>query len=412
LLLKVLEAAGTPVAVMAAINRSLQQAVMVQDPRRLSLTIDPADTAQMASGLAKLVWLSHPSSSRTAPLCLVLTHAADNETAPLSAVAPNAAVRMLLYTPLRVVTHLELDFVNEISQADVDVLGSGMPRLRSFSIKDNPDITSLDLKALQQLEEAFIKNCANLTNLSVAGCARLTELDCQSNNLTALEVSGCTQLKVLDCDFNNSLTTLGGLVDTVALEQLSVYDCAFTSLDLTHAANLHILWLPCDEDYFTSLALHPNTQLGFLQMASPGLLASLMSSGLITSATILILARCHVGMSLIAAVPELQDLQLCNCDMPEHWVLGALPALRTLSIKSGTGLASMDASDATSLVSLKLEDVDNLKSVALPGSLEDLTCENLPELEDLDLRALPDVKVVINACPALRLRMAHLTLNP
>jgi hypothetical protein len=36
----------------------------------------------------------------------------------------------------------------------------------------------------------------------------------------------------------------------------------------------------------------------------------------------------------------------------------------------------------------------------------------LPELEDLDLRSVPDVEVVINACPALRLRMAHLTLNP
>jgi hypothetical protein len=127
LLLKVLEAADTPVTVIAAISHALQQAVLLQNARRLSLTIDPDNPAQMGSGLANLAWLSRTSGStggrqrRTGPLRLSLKSAAGSE-ADLPAAVLTAAARVLLHAPLQVVTHLELHFANDITQADVDAL--------------------------------------------------------------------------------------------------------------------------------------------------------------------------------------------------------------------------------------------------------------------------------------------------
>jgi hypothetical protein len=107
-LLKVLEAAHTPVATIAAVSRSLQQAVLVQDPRRLNLFIDPADSTQLATGLHRLVWLSHSSSKngepqkqcRAGPLRVVLRNSACSRD-DLSIGMCTGAARVLLHTPLR-----------------------------------------------------------------------------------------------------------------------------------------------------------------------------------------------------------------------------------------------------------------------------------------------------------------------
>jgi hypothetical protein len=84
LVLKVLHAAETPAATAAALNRTLQHAVLVEDPRQLSLTMDLANAAQFGSGLAKITWLSRPKDKcsadpyRTGPLRLVLKSSGDN----------------------------------------------------------------------------------------------------------------------------------------------------------------------------------------------------------------------------------------------------------------------------------------------------------------------------------------------
>jgi Leucine-rich repeat (LRR) protein len=403
---------------MAAVSRSLQQAVLVQDPRRLSLTLDPANTAHMGSGLAQLVRLSHPSSSnggRTGPLRLILKHgAADNLAAQASSVvAPNAAVRMLLYTPMRVVTHLEVAFANDITQADVDVLGTGMPALRAFSLEQNTVISSLDLKSLPRLKEAHVNKCPKLTNLSVAGCTRLQQLNCKSNSLTTLYVSGCSLLKVLLCESNTELATLGGLADTAALEHLNVRWCALTSLDLTHAVHLHTLWLPERVQDVASLALPPNTRIECLLIASANLLASLISSGHIASLRVLWLEQCTVNVDVVANVPGLQKLGLLLCSMPKQWTLPALPTLHTLILRDCTGLTALDASSATALTCLTLSLLARLRSLVLPAGLQELTCEGLPQLADVDLRAAaPNVKVAIKRCPDFRLLTAHMTIEP
>ncbi len=324
---------------------------------------------------------------------------------------------MLLYTPLRVVTHLELAFANIITQANVDMLGSGMPALRSFLIEQNNAITSLNLKALPQLEEACITNCVKLTNLSVAGCTMLTELDCQSNNLTALDVSGCNQLQVLLCESNTELATLRGLADTAALEHLNVRWCALTSLDLTHAVHLHTLslWLPERVQDLSSLALPPNTRLECLLIASADLLASLVSSGHIDIASlhVLWLEQCTVNVDVVPTFPGLQQLGLFSCAVPKQWTLPALPTLHTLILRDCTGLTALDASSATALTCLTLSLLARLRSLVLPAGLQELTCEGLPQLADVDLRAAaPNVKVAIKRCPDFRLLTAHMTIEP
>jgi hypothetical protein len=98
--------------------------------------------------------------------------------------------------------------------------------------------------------------------------------------------------------------------------------------------------------------------------------------------------------------------------MPEQWVLASLSSLTTIEIKQCTGLTSLDATSATALTSLTLEGLDSLKRVALPASLQELTCERLPALADVDLSAAPDVEAVFTTCPAIRLRYHKLRINP
>jgi hypothetical protein len=419
-LLKVLEAADTPVDVMAAVCRSLQQAVLVQDPRRLSLTIDPARSAELGAGLASLAWLSHTSGSnsghqrRAGPLRLILKHAAGSGDTPCVIMLSSAA-RVLLHTPLRVVTHLELAFPNDISQADVDLLGSRMPLLRSFSMEQNQAVVSLDLKPLSQLEVAHVNKCACLADLSVTGCSRLQELLCQSNKLTALDISGCAQLRLLECDDNSELANLMGLgaAGTSTLEHLSVYNCtALTYLDLSQQLQLRKLWLPCEHGAFTGLSLPPSVRLELLQISARDMLATLISSGHIASLKSLCLHQFDFHVDMISTVPGLQELYLTECELPEQWVLAALPALSSLAVGSCTNLTSLDASAATAVTSLTLEDLPCLQSLVPPAGLKVVTFERLPELDEVDLRASPDVKVDISGCPALRLCMTNLTLKP
>jgi hypothetical protein len=418
-LLKVLEAADTPVDVMAAVCRSLQQAVLVQDPRRLSLTIDPARSAELGAGLASLAWLSHTSGKhgeqqqqqlRTGPLRLILKQARRVTSSPGVC---TVAARVLLHTPLRVVTHLDLVFNNKLRQSDVDLLGSRMPRLRSFKLEHNLVATSLDLSVLQHLVAAVVNNCPSLAYLSVAGCTRLKRLDCQSNNLTAVDVSGCDQLRLLHCDYNARLTEMTGLAAIVALEELSVFGCtALPSLSLPHAVQLHSLWLPCEGESLASLALPPDTRLEVLQTDQPDLLFAMILSGHIACVMELYLKRCVVDVNVVATVPGLESLELEGCQLPGQWVLASLPAMSSLVIKSCTKLACLDASAATALTSLSLEEVDSLQHVALPAGLKELSCEGLPRLSAVDLCAAPDVKAVIRCCPAVRVSLPNLTLEP
>jgi hypothetical protein len=196
--------------------------------------------------------------------------------------------------------------------------------------------------------------------------------------------------------------------------ELSVWACTtLTSLDLSHAVQLHSLLLPCLKgNRFTSLALPPNTQLGVLQMASPDLLASLISGGRIAAVDELTLHWCQVDANVVTTVPGLVDLRLQSCAMPEQWLLSSLPALKALTVSTCTGLTSLDASAATTLTFLKLEGLNSLKSFVPPTSLKSLTCERLPKLADVDLSVVPDVVADFTSCPALRLSYGNLTIKP
>jgi hypothetical protein len=150
-----------------------------------------------------------------------------------------------------------------------------------------------------------------------------------------------------------------------------------------------------------------------MQMNSPLLLAGLLLSRPIAYVTKLHLTHCTVPANILATVPEMYELELEDCKMPEQWGLDALPGLCELNMLACSGLTSLDASSATSLSSLKLAEIESLKGLALPPGLQELTCEGLPELTDLDLRAVsPHAEVVVKRCPALRLRTAHMTIEP
>ncbi len=422
-LLKILETANTPVAVAAAVNRALQQSVMVHDPRRLSLTIDPASPSQMGAGIGGLGWLSRTkdgTSQRTGPLRLALKHGSDSQDDAKEAPQPSvavvtSAVRVLLHTPLRVVTHLELAFPNELSQADVDVLGARMPLLRSFELQNNTSLTSLSLNAMPNLHAAYIIKCCNLAELNVSGCTRLLDIECKHSKLKALDVSSCTQLHRMACSDNPDLASLGDLAVNTALEEVEVCGCkALTSLDLTFAVQLRTLYLPGAGASMRSLTLPPNACLEELCNATTDLLGTGHAYGRIASLKDLHLVSCDVDINVIIAIPGLLILELTTCKLPEQWVLAALPTLRSLKVTGCSNLTALDASPATALTSLKLESMSSLKRVEVPPCLRELTCEALKALVDVDVSPAVDVHATIRRCPAYntRLRTATLTIEP
>lgn len=123
--------------------------------------------------------------------------------------------------------------------------------------KVTSDIAFLDLSKLTSLEELYIEELGNLTDLNIKGLKNLWYLQCNNGKLSTLDVSGNPNLTHLICS-ENELTKL----NMTGLKKLTYLDCSsnqLTKLDVTGFADL--IYLRCDYNRLSTLDITQNTKL-------------------------------------------------------------------------------------------------------------------------------------------------------
>ena len=97
---------------------------------------------------------------------------------------------------------------------------------------ESDDLKTLDLSGM---DVTSVKADGHkLETLNLAGCTKLTEVECQLNQLTTLNVEGCTKLEELKC-YENQITALN-LAQMQELRYLDCHENQLTGLNINSPA--------------------------------------------------------------------------------------------------------------------------------------------------------------------------------
>lgn len=119
------------------------------------------------------------------------------------------------------------------------------------------DIASLDLSKLTSLEQLYIEELGNLTDLNIKGLENLWYLKCNKGKLSTLDVSGNPNLTYLFCS-ENELTEL----NMTGLTKLIYLDCSsnqLTELNVKPFVDLESLF--CNNNRLSQLDITQNLKI-------------------------------------------------------------------------------------------------------------------------------------------------------
>ena len=247
-----------------------------------------------------------------------------------------------------------------------------MPNLESLYARNN-NLSSLDVSGLRKLK-----------NLRVSENQELTELKCNGCVLQYLNVWGCSALKQLSCNDNYDLSAISGLDECPALENLSCYCCALTSLDDLQGLQ-YLRVVVCSANNLASLSLNnmpslvqlwvdDNSQLTSLECAYNDELVSLN----VTGCSQLSWLTCESNPSLteITGLSDCTALTFLDCmrcqisslDIAHHTNLEELWCqynnLTSLDVSSCTSLELISA-HSNQIASMNVSNCPNLKTMSI-----------------------------------------------
>lgn len=119
------------------------------------------------------------------------------------------------------------------------------------------DVASLDLSKLTSLEELYIEELGNLTDLNIKGLKNLWYLKCNKGKLSTLDVSGNPNLTYIICS-ENELTEL----NMTGLTKLIYLDCSsnqLTKLNVKSFVDLQSLF--CNNNRLSQLDITQNLKI-------------------------------------------------------------------------------------------------------------------------------------------------------
>lgn len=119
------------------------------------------------------------------------------------------------------------------------------------------DVASLDLSKLTSLEQLYIEELGNLTDLNIKGLENLWYLKCNKGKLSTLDVSGNPNLTYLFCS-ENELTEL----NMTGLKKLTYLDCSsnqLTELNVKSFVDLQSLF--CNNNRLSQLDITQNLKI-------------------------------------------------------------------------------------------------------------------------------------------------------
>ena len=210
------------------------------------------------------------------------------------------------------------------------------PALTSLWVENN-NITSLDLRANQRLENLTCKYNLNLTSVDLSQNTALRTLFIEDNKLSKLDVSANVNLESLHCG-NNPLTVLD-LSHNPALTNLEVYGTRLSKLDVSK--NEHLSTILAFDTPLTSFT--PSTGLRILSLNNARL-TSLDVSGCPNLIDLSVRQNRLTSLSLNSSLAALD----CSGNQLSNLDLGANANLYVLRC-SGNRLKTLDISGCSSL---------------------------------------------------------------
>lgn len=202
---------------------------------------------------------------------------------------------------------------------------AGNPALRRFECNSTATLTSLDVSKNPELDSLCCYS-DGLTEIDVTANPKLRYLNVSGNKLTELNLTANPALKTLYCGKNIYAAGTLDLSKNPLLDELDCQQSELTSLDFT--ANPALRLLTCSFNNMTSLDL----------TANPALYKILVSYNK------------QMQTLTLGDKPELYDLQLGGCDIPEI-DLSATPKLNSLNFQN-CHLRRIDLSKVPDLKSL------------------------------------------------------------
>lgn len=297
---------------------------------------------------------------------------------------------------------------------------SGLTNLTHLSCSMNPNITSVTLANLPNLQEFWIlglsyvtgPNPNHLTSLNLSGLPNLQKLNCSFLALTSLSLDNLPGIKEVDCSFNQ-ITTL----NLTNLPNLVKLNCAANPiLDLDASQLTNIEELNCGYGYAVNGniqgTLHNLNVVGLSHLkkltCSYNLLSSLDLTGLVN----LEYLSCegvpnNVSHLTTLNVNHLSNLKMLNCNFQQLTSLNVnnLNNLETLYC-SFNHITNLDLTGLPNLTFLdySYNQVANANLVNLP-SLQNLYCGNnyLVTLNVLNLTSLKSLLCNNNQLTSLNL---------
>ena len=289
---------------------------------------------------------------------------------------------------------------------------AGCTKLTWLDCEDCSFTTLPELSSLTKLETLLVGNNYftsldvsqhyHLKSLYSAGNSSLTELNCGQCQLTTLRITNCTALTNLYCYGNRNLETITGLATCTALERLSCYSCSFSSLDeLQNMENLQTL--VCSDNKLVTLSLTELPNLWQIWVDDNELLTSLecnrndLTSLNVTNCTALTSLDCILNHNL----PEIMGLETCSamtmlncidCSLTDLSSVANMPNLQYLYCTDNQ-LTSLDVSSNNQLVYLHCYNND-LTSLNVTG------CTALTNLQCYDNENLPEI-TGLETCTAM-----------
>eukprot|EP00873_Tetraselmis_striata_P020421 jgi/Tetstr1/440685/TSEL_028993.t1 len=284
-------------------------------------------------------------------------------------------------------TALNIGHVPGISDAGLEELARGMPKLRSLSLQACSNITDAGMGALSRMPKLTTLTISRCTGITDAGLAALQPL---APTLVQLELGMCSNLT------HKGLHALQHLSN---LTTLNLSSCKVNDLGLACLGAL---------PHLSSLNLSTNASItggGLTALASPQLAATLTSLDLslcmhvtkdslaalrsLRSLTQLNLHRCEVGDDMLSMIgsslPCMTNLDLSNCNQLGDaglQALGKLPSLRELNLQQCNNLSSeglLSLQSLSSLTTLNVSHVNQVDDAAAEGF------GHLTQLQTLDM---------------------------
>ncbi|MBR4828553.1 MAG: leucine-rich repeat domain-containing protein [Muribaculaceae bacterium] len=285
---------------------------------------------------------------------------------------------------------------SQAARADVVINATNFPdaNFRSYMLSEYPSgvITTIQLWTRDSLD-LYNKGISDMKGVEYF--TNLTYLMCFGNNLTSIDVSANTKLTCLNLG-SNKLTSITGLDNCPALEQLYLHYNQLTAVNVVNHSALRLLWvndnpnlttLYCYRNALTNLSVYRCTSLKRVQCFENANLTSIGGLANCTAISYLDCEDCSISnLSAVESLPDLAYLyarnnRLNTLNVSNHSKLVYLRVLGNTLLTnldcSNCALATLNVTDCTGLTELWCYGNSDLTSITgLEGctALKKLSC--------------------------------------